>query len=926
MKKRMTKMVARLFAGMLALECLAMGGAVQVQAKTTKNVTIVLDAGHDGTHVGARANGVLEEVATLKIAQACRDELSTYDGVTVYMTRESAGCLAPGAARNTCNFNRVQIAKNKGADALVSLHLNSSTSAVPSGATVYHPNANYNAAVGAAGQNLSACIQKKLVALGLKNNGIKIRNSETNTKYADGSNADYYDLIKNSKLSGFPGIIVEHAFLSNGADAANFLSSDEKLKRLGIADAEGIAEYYGLQKGAAAGKVYVKDDNLATGTFKVNIGGITKGKTIKFKVYPKGKASAAMTYSASYQDGVYSAGVDVKNHAYTSGTYVIVANQIESSGKETKLDQKEFEFKEPKFEKSVVSVKETTTEMKKFSVYATELEDAKEVYVEVWNNKNPSTTKQKLTMNLKNGSWKATYDTTKYKIGGKYSAQVYVKTCFNTTVKLKTVSFTTPKPKMGTLKLASQNTETGTFTLKIPNVKSDAGIKNVKVVVWSQSDKKDAKTYTAKKDSSGNYIVTGSINNHNQNYGTYKAQATVIGKNEVSLTASTVKFQIKAPQAVVAAKTSSSEKSTMVTATNVTAKGGVANVQFEVKRKSDGEKILFKPKYSSGKWTAKISSANLDKSGEYQVTVYAYGKIGNKKVKVGTAKFTLSAASVGKIEIRNKKDATGKFDVVVSDVKAIGGIKQVQVYVWKKADKSDMFVYNAKADGSSYKANVSIADLEGKAGTYNLKVGVEAKSGVITKDKRTTVVKMKTEIPVGGYQIMGTTSVTVEQMMNYYKKYATYPAFYESTDAPTLKKFCQFYLTECEAEGVRAEVAFTQAMKETNFLRYGGDVKIAQFNFAGLGAVGGGAAGASFSSVKIGIRAQIQHLKAYASTEPLKQACVDGRFDLVKPRGCAAIVEWLGIKENPQKKGWATDPGYGNDIVKRIQILKGCAK
>jgi hypothetical protein len=110
-------------------------------------------------------------------------------------------------------------------------------------------------------------------------------------------------------------------------------------------------------------------------------------------------------------------------------------------------------------------------------------------------------------------------------------------------------------------------------------------------------------------------------------------------------------------------------------------------------------------------------------------------------------------------------------------------------------------------------------------------------------------------------------------------------------------------------------------MKETNFLRYGGDVQASQFNFAGLGATGGGAKGESFSSVKIGIRAQVQHLKAYASTDALTKACVDTRFSYV-PRGTAPYVEWLGIKENPYGKGWATDIGYGASIVSMIKKMK----
>ena len=53
-----------------------------------KNIVVVLDPGHDDTHAGARRNGLEEEDLTLKIAQYCKAELSQYQGVTVYMTRE----------------------------------------------------------------------------------------------------------------------------------------------------------------------------------------------------------------------------------------------------------------------------------------------------------------------------------------------------------------------------------------------------------------------------------------------------------------------------------------------------------------------------------------------------------------------------------------------------------------------------------------------------------------------------------------------------------------------------------------------------------------------------------------------------------------------------------------------------------------------
>ena len=162
--------------------------------------------------------------------------------------------------------------------------------------------------------------------------------------------------------------------------------------------------------------------------------------------------------------------------------------------------------------------------------------------------------------------------------------------------------------------------------------------------------------------------------------------------------------------------------------------------------------------------------------------------------------------------------------------------------------------------------------------------------------------------------IMGTTSANLSQMINYYEANAKYPDFYKNTDAASIYSFCQIYMEEAAAEGVRAEVAFAQAMKETGFLRYKGDVKIEQFNFAGIGATGGGNCGNSFASVREGVRAQIQHLKGYATTEKLNNTVVDPRYKYVK-KGSAPYVEWLGVHENPSGAGWASAKNYGNSIV-----------
>ena len=175
----------------------------------------------------------------------------------------------------------------------------------------------------------------------------------------------------------------------------------------------------------------------------------------------------------------------------------------------------------------------------------------------------------------------------------------------------------------------------------------------------------------------------------------------------------------------------------------------------------------------------------------------------------------------------------------------------------------------------------------------------------------------------GQYPIMGGSDITVQEMVDYFNDSGeTYPSEELSEGgADSIETFCQIYYDEASAEGVRPEVAFAQTMKETGFLQYGGDASIEQFNFAGLGTTGGGVPGNSYPDVRTGVRAQIQHLKAYATTDALEQECVDDRYEYVK-KGAAPYVEWLGQQENPEGVGWATGENYGYDIVEMIQDMQ----
>ena len=166
--------------------------------------------------------------------------------------------------------------------------------------------------------------------------------------------------------------------------------------------------------------------------------------------------------------------------------------------------------------------------------------------------------------------------------------------------------------------------------------------------------------------------------------------------------------------------------------------------------------------------------------------------------------------------------------------------------------------------------------------------------------------------PINNTAIMGSSDLLKEQMVKYLIDNNKEPKI-----TVTIEELVQLFLDEGVEEGVRGDIAFCQSIFETAYFKYGGLVLPEQNNYGGIGAVNNSEVGrgAWFKTPKEGVRAQIQHLKAYGSTEALKNQCVDPRFTLVT-RGIALSWEDLNGK-------WAV-PGenYGQSIVEIYNKIK----
>lgn len=892
----------------------------RVKKDSNGNLVVVLDPGHgNGGDTGAVSTWdgttYIERDINLKIAQYCKAVLDQYTGIKVYMTRtDNSNGLKVGAEDGEEYGTIVKYAQSVNADILVSIHNNSGVASAH-GAEVYYPNGSYNSTIGQVGQELSEKVMEKLKALGLAERGAKIRNSEDGNTYPDGSLADYYGVIRQSKLAGFPGIIIEHAFLTNQSDATNFLGSDDALKKLGEADAQAIIEYFGINNnvdkykdGDATVRVV---QNGATSTYTMVASGVPDASGVLFQV--KNETSGLVKEYGSILgngDGCWYSSFDVNDFS-VGGTFTITAFVKRNAASSYKVGATTITIKLPEKQKPQVSAFDADGQST-FILIADKLEDASQVTsvkFGVWN-QGLSDLHWYTAQKQADGRWLALMGVADYKKAGMYYTDAYATYKDGSQVYVGSSSFRVSDVSTDGIVVENENANKGTFDIVIKGVKSPSGVASIRVPVWTASDLSDLHWYNAEKRNDGAYVVHADIKNHKYNYGVYAMQSYVTGNNGVENITYSYCYNLKQPEAKVSSFNADPDKNFILIAEDIPGASRITSVKFGVWKDGLSDLHWYQAsKDSLGRWLSVVGVADYMKFGTYYSDAYATTSDG-KTFKIGSTNFAVTTPTA-QIQVQNVNDDAGTYDVLIKNIVSPSGVNAVRVPVWTASDLSDIHWYTAqKQSDNTYKVTVNVENHQGHYGVYAIQAYIDAGNGM-SAGAASLCYRFMPESAL--YQIAGTTGTSVAQMVAYYNAHATYPAFYQDSDAPTLADFCQIYIDECAAEGIKAEVAFCQAMKETGFLRYGGAVKIEQYNFAGIGATDNGGTPATFGSVREGIRAQVQHLKAYATSNSLTNTCVDPRFSLVT-RGTAKYVEWLGIKENPNGKGWASDTGYGYSL------------
>lgn len=218
----------------------------QVQAYDRSNFVICIDPGHDDVQDRATLNvsGIHETEYNLNISLALRDYLQSY-GFTVVMTRTDGSCPSGGGDEKACLQARADIAASAGADLLVSIHHNASSTDIDSwhdasGSCVY-TSLEYITLTSSLAAKVSQALYS-YCGLAMCTPTGYARASSDNGYYADGIVKDYYGVIRHCAEYNIPAVIIEHGFSDNYYDATQRISLGADCYAL--ADASAILNWY----------------------------------------------------------------------------------------------------------------------------------------------------------------------------------------------------------------------------------------------------------------------------------------------------------------------------------------------------------------------------------------------------------------------------------------------------------------------------------------------------------------------------------------------------------------------------------------------------------------------------------------------------------------------------------------------------------
>ena len=499
-------------------------------------------------------------------------------------------------------------------------------------------------------------------------------------------------------------------------------------------------------QGDLSGTISIVNNNPTLGSFDVVISNVKAPngvQTVSVPIWSEiNGQDDIIWYTANRQNnGTYTVNVKASAHKNSTGLYNVHLYYVQKDGQLTGVGgttTQVFIGKKPEISVSAnlsISKNENNGTFTIIAKNLKGLEGYKEVKIPFWSHANGmSDIKWYTPTRQADGSYTVTVKASDHEnANGRYEAQVFyidargqkrfVQKAFSD------YSHGQPTVPVSANLSISKNENNGTFTIIAKNLKGLEGYKEVKIPFWSHANgMSDIKWYTPTRQADGSYTVTVKASDHENANGRYEAQVFYIdarGQKRFVQKAFVERNDPSKPTGVISITNNKDSGTFDVVISDVYSPKGVRTVQVPIWSEVDGQDDIRwyeAVRQTNGSYKVTVQVANHKYStGIYNVHLYYIQNDGSQIGVGGTQTNVTLSEPKADLAITGLNNATGSYDVVISNLIAPRGFKEVLVPTWsEKNGQDDIIWYKAtKQANGDYKVTVRSNNHKGDSGLYN---------------------------------------------------------------------------------------------------------------------------------------------------------------------------------------------------------------
>ena len=360
---------------------------------------------------------------------------------------------------------------------------------------------------------------------------------------------------------------------------------------------------------------------------------------------------------------------------------------------------------------------------KSFTIRITNISvDTDTIYIPVWSQQNNQDDIRWYTADkVSDTFWQCTVDIANHNNdSGTYEVHAYALLQDGTLSFLNSTQFHVDAVGHGALSCTTAHADNGQYRLELTGASSPAGIQQVQIPVWSQSNGQDDIVWYDAIHSGNSWYIDVDIRNHAYASGDYVAHAYVTDNRGIRQIAADTHFEVAQMQTnKISTMIDSNDSHVTVTLRNASLPEGTNTISIPVWGSSGGQNdIHWYPAQQIDAFTyqAVVPLSNHCETGIYNVHAYAVGE--GKAMLVGADTFNIKAMTPT-VTLSDRDDANGYFTLSIAGIQFPDTIQSIVVPIWSQKDgQDDIIWYPAQRNGNQWTVTVDITDHKMDTGIY----------------------------------------------------------------------------------------------------------------------------------------------------------------------------------------------------------------